>query len=506
MYSDPVIGEMYSDPVIGEMYSDPVISVALNLYEILGVAKDATPDQIQQAYKQLLMDLAIAPETDPKALAAVKEAYQYLSSPDLRMIYDASLVTSVERPASKRGPPPASPSPRTPPPKVPVFAVEPEESPSAFADLASAPWAKWVAGAVVLIAAIMWWRASHAPPKPPPVVVSQAILPSEPKADPTEPKEEAAAPAAAPSAPPPPGSNAETVFNDVSGSVARIAVFDRSLEQVAVGSGVVVGSDTVVTNCHVTKNGVTYAVRVGGATYNNASVLVDDEEYDLCTLRIPGLAATAVSVQSVKDLRTGQKVFAIGAPQGLELTISDGIVSSLREIPGGTVIQTTAPISPGSSGGGLFDTAGRLVGIMTFQHRLGQNLNFAVPADWISSMRSRAGRGPLDALASGGAPQPGPTVGNRPMGDTPRELVLGRWFCFGSLSGRNGEYLYGRDGTIRFALSEGNSAIGRYAIDGRAIKFSIQGEAFSFQVEVLTESKMVLNVGVEGQRLVCERR
>jgi S1-C subfamily serine protease len=121
---------------------------------------------------------------------------------------------------------------------------------------------------------------------------------------------------------------------------------------------------------------------------------------------VPGLGAPAVAIGSADTLRTGQKVFAIGAPQGLELTISDGIVSGMRELPQGRVIQTTAPISPGSSGGPLFDTYGRLVGIMTFQHRTGQNLNFAVPADWIANLRSRSATHPLtEAMQKSMAPQ-----------------------------------------------------------------------------------------------------
>jgi S1-C subfamily serine protease len=107
------------------------------------------------------------------------------------------------------------------------------------------------------------------------------------------------------------------------------------------------------------------------------------------------LTAPAVALGTVETLKTGQKVYAIGAPQGLDLTISDGIVSALRMLPQGKVIQTTAPISPGSSGGGLFDAYGKLVGIMTFQHRTGQNLNFAVPADWIPAMRGRSAATPL---------------------------------------------------------------------------------------------------------------
>jgi hypothetical protein len=72
------------------------------------------------------------------------------------------------------------------------------------------------------------------------------------------------------------------------------------------------------------------------------------------------------------------------------VTLSDGLISALRGPDGvDPVIQTTAPISPGSSGGGLFDERGKLVGITTLQARSGQNLNFAVPADWISELPER---------------------------------------------------------------------------------------------------------------------
>ena len=126
-----------------------------------------------------------------------------------------------------------------------------------------------------------------------------------------------------------------------------------------------------------------------GNEFLSATLGTADEDFDLCRLNVPNMTAPAVTIASIKSLRVGQKVFAIGAPQGLDLTISDGIVSSFRSAPGGEVIQTTAPISPGSSGGGLFDAFGNLIGIVAFQSRTGQNLNFAIPAEWISDMRSR---------------------------------------------------------------------------------------------------------------------
>lgn len=72
---------------------------------------------------------------------------------------------------------------------------------------------------------------------------------------------------------------------------------------------------------------------------------------DICSLSVRGLGGRAAVIGSSKTLEVGAKVYAIGAPHGLELTLSNGIVSSLREIEGGNYIQTAAAISSGSSGG-----------------------------------------------------------------------------------------------------------------------------------------------------------
>jgi S1-C subfamily serine protease len=84
-------------------------------------------------------------------------------------------------------------------------------------------------------------------------------------------------------------------------------------------------------------------------------------------------------------LEVGEKVYTLGSPVGLELTLSDGLVSGRRDEAGFQLVQTTAPISPGSSGGGLFDARGNLIGVTTLvltgRERLNQALNFAIPAD-----------------------------------------------------------------------------------------------------------------------------
>jgi S1-C subfamily serine protease len=97
-------------------------------------------------------------------------------------------------------------------------------------------------------------------------------------------------------------------------------------------------------------------------------------------------------------LQVGERVFAIGAPEGLDLTLSEGIISRLEVwkpegVPDAESmveqIQTTAAISPGSSGGGLFDQAGRLIGITTSSIRGAQNLNFAIPVSDVQSLVDR---------------------------------------------------------------------------------------------------------------------
>ena len=109
-------------------------------------------------------------------------------------------------------------------------------------------------------------------------------------------------------------------------------------------------------------------------------------------------AATDIAMPDA--IRVGARVYAIGAPRGLELTISEGIVSSVREHMGSRFIQTTAAISAGSSGGGLFDSQARLVAITSFLMKDAQSLNFAYPAFYIRDLPARSSRAGVEQLAN----------------------------------------------------------------------------------------------------------
>lgn len=181
---------------------------------------------------------------------------------------------------------------------------------------------------------------------------------------------------------------ASEIYEQAAKSTVVVGNFDAKGKQQSMGSGVVMPDGDVVTNCHVVKGANRLTVRVG-QTERPATLRYSDWDRDVCALSSSGLNAPAATVGSSKTLKVGAKVYAIGAPKGLELTLSDGIVSSLRDLDGGRYIQTTAAISPGSSGGGLYDDNGALVGLTTFYFAEGQSLNFAVPIDWVKDLPKR---------------------------------------------------------------------------------------------------------------------
>lgn len=181
--------------------------------------------------------------------------------------------------------------------------------------------------------------------------------------------------------------SAEEVFKKASASVVLVVSVEGD-DRGAQGSGVVVDPHTVVTNWHVVKEGQLLGVKSAQGEIGAAVLVAEDETQDLALLRVLGGALKPTRART-RSVAVGQTAFAIGAPEGLELTISQGIVSQVREVAGQTMIQTSAAISHGSSGGGLFDDRGELVGITTLSIREGQALNFAIPAEDAFALASR---------------------------------------------------------------------------------------------------------------------
>lgn len=182
----------------------------------------------------------------------------------------------------------------------------------------------------------------------------------------------------------------EFVFQRAAPSVVTVYTVDRDGRTLGQGSGVVVQAGFVLTNCHVMKGADAVGVKSRGATLT-AQLLEVNVTYDLCLLRAALLDAPALTRGNAQDLRIGQRVYALGAPLGLELTFTEGLVSGLRREGGYDLIQTSAAVSPGSSGGALLAEDGRLVGIVSFKlsdaQGRGENLNFAMPVDLLDEFR-----------------------------------------------------------------------------------------------------------------------
>jgi tetratricopeptide (TPR) repeat protein len=186
------------------------------------------------------------------------------------------------------------------------------------------------------------------------------------------------------------------LFKLASPSVYVVEVLDQSGAVASLGSAVAISTEWLATNKHVVtteavgrdeKDDRLIRIRQGDQTWKaGGDYICDFDEktpHDVCLLHVPGVHARPLSLRFSPTLSVGEHVYAIGAPEGLAVTLSDGLVSGIRDMKSARVIQTTAPISPGSSGGGLFDSQGRLIGITTFFLEEGQNLNFALPAEWI---------------------------------------------------------------------------------------------------------------------------
>ncbi len=131
-----------------------------------------------------------------------------------------------------------------------------------------------------------------------------------------------------------------------------------------------------------------------GKVYPIQRIIAEDEEWDLimASTHVPSDALHYLSVSgSVPEV--GERIMVVGCPMGLEQTVSDGIVSAVREIPDlGKMIQITAPISPGSSGGPVVNMKAQVVGVATLQAIEGQNLNFAVPSSRILMLPQSTGQ------------------------------------------------------------------------------------------------------------------
>jgi tetratricopeptide (TPR) repeat protein len=190
--------------------------------------------------------------------------------------------------------------------------------------------------------------------------------------------------------------NLPALIKKVEPGIVVIFTYDREGKTLGQGSGFFINKEgDVITNYHVLQNASRAEIIIlDGGKYPVKKILAEDKEGDLLrvSVDIPEDRVRPLLVaQTLPEV--GERIIVIGTPLGLDKTVSDGIVSAVREIPQiGKIIQVTAPISLGSSGSPVVDMKGRVIGIATFFVRAGQNLNFAVPGERIARLTTGEGK------------------------------------------------------------------------------------------------------------------
>lgn len=148
------------------------------------------------------------------------------------------------------------------------------------------------------------------------------------------------------------------------------------------GTGVTIAPGRVATNCHVTRNAANITMLRGGVCCRVVGQFAD-VAHDICLLYAPRLDAIPAPLGSVASLKLGQEVGAIGFEGGVRIQLRQGRVTALHRHDGSRVLRSSTPFSSGASGGGLFNNAGQLVGLLTFRQRGTDGSYYSVPIDWL---------------------------------------------------------------------------------------------------------------------------
>jgi serine protease Do len=198
------------------------------------------------------------------------------------------------------------------------------------------------------------------------------------------------------------GADIPAMIRNAKPAVVEILAYDKQNQLLKTGTGFFISPNGVLlTNYHVISDAASVIAKTHDQeVYSLKSILAFSETSDVAELEFLAKNRPFLSLGFASKAVEGQRVLVIGNPEGLEGTVSDGIISAFRG--GGTLIQITAPISPGSSGSPVLDESGNVIGIATRIFKEGQNLNFAISAEAIRKAIQKSSPEPwlLDPVAS----------------------------------------------------------------------------------------------------------
>ena len=231
------------------------------------------------------------------------------------------------------------------------------------------------------------------------------------------------------------GQTATEIAKSAIESTVSIIALDNNSQPLGFGSGFIIEDELIATNVHVIEGSTSGYVLVNGQVkkYNIDGYYSIDKSNDLVILKVSGLKLKSMILSQGSIPEIGEKIFAIGNPKGFNGTFSEGIISGIRNFDKNQVLQITAPISPGSSGGPVLNINGEVVGIAFATYSEGQNLNFAIPTQYLITLKNNLQD--LKAISTLKKPVSSLKTANvKPNikeGVLIRNIILG---CFGSYS------------------------------------------------------------------------
>lgn len=193
----------------------------------------------------------------------------------------------------------------------------------------------------------------------------------------------------------------------------------------SLGTGFVVDkSGLIATNMHVILGGeIVFVILPDRRKFPILEVTGHDASVDLAIVRIDARDLPVLVLGDSDAVRAGDPIVAIGHPLGLEDTVSNGLVSAVRKVDGLSVLQISAPIAPGSSGGPIFNERGEVVGVCTALLQGGQNLNFGVPSKYVRKLLASPEPMSLAAFAAETTPPTRGSAGSPVVRKIPRVEV-----------------------------------------------------------------------------------
>lgn len=217
-------------------------------------------------------------------------------------------------------------------------------------------------------------------------------------------------------------------------SVVLLMLEDRRGQPLSLASGFFVREDIVATNLHALEGAYSGKAKIVGqeSEHNISGIAAIDEEMDLALLKVENISAPTLELTNSSNLSVGEEIFVVGNPMGLEGTFSEGIISGIREFDDYSLLQLTAPISTGSSGGPVLNKESEVIGIAFAAIQEGQNLNFAIPSEYLVKLLNQGNVNEIKSLEDE-VTQDIETRTLNEAGELPTDNVVGRQFLWDSV-------------------------------------------------------------------------